>query len=105
MPEQPIAIAADKVDLMPSAFLVHRPQVLTECDPAIFETNSDNRCVSVRVRSSISLPANTISSSMPFARPSGIKGVLVRLGQSRRGVSHRLLNKRGTLFGKLWHDE
>src|SRR3954468_710435 len=42
----------------------------TECAPAIFATNSVNRCVSVRVRSSISSPRNTSSSNIIFCAPS-----------------------------------
>src|SRR5207248_1959163 len=42
---------------------------LTECALAIFATNSENRCVSVRVRSNISSPKNTSSSNIIFCAP------------------------------------
>ena len=53
-----------------------------------------NRCVSVRARSRISLPANTSLLKHHFLRAEHeIQGVLVRLGHSVRGFAPPILRR------------
>src|SRR5712672_1310670 len=106
MPEQPIAVAADKVDLMPSAFLVHRLQVPERVRSGHFrdEFGQQVRFGPRPLEHFIASEHKLLEHDLLRAHQE-LQGVLVRLGQSRRGISYRLLNKRGTPFGKLCHDD